>query len=109
MKEINMRKNVYLILSIVGFALPYYYFVSFLIANGLDFRVFFQQLFGAPISSMFAVDLLISSVVFVFYLRREAARYNIGRRWLYIVVLLTVGLSCALPLFLYVRESRIGD
>ena len=104
-----MRKNVYLILSIVGFALPYYYFVSFLIASGLDFRVFFQQLFGAPISSMFAVDLLISSVVFVFYLRREAARYNMGKRWLYIVVLLTVGLSCALPLFLYVRESRIGN
>src|SRR5438552_18932803 len=104
-----MRKNVYLILAIVGFTLPYFYFVSFLTANGLDFRVFFQQLFGAPISSMFAVDLLISSVVFVFYLRREAARYNIGKRWLYIVVLLTVGLSCALPLFLYVRESRIGD
>ena len=104
-----MRKNVYLILAIVGFALPYFYFVSFLTANGLDFRVFSKQLFGAPISSMFAVDLLISSVVFVFYLRREAARYNIGRRWLYIVVLLTVGLSCALPLFLYVRESRIRD
>ena len=104
-----MRKKVYLILAIVGFLLPYYYFVSFLTANGLDFRVFFQQLFGAPISSMFAVDLLISSVVFLVYLRREAARYNIGKRWLYIVVLLTVGLSCALPLFLYVRESRIRD
>jgi hypothetical protein len=104
-----MRKKVYLILSIVGLLLPYYYFVSFLTANGLDFRVFFQQLFRAPISSMFAVDLLISSVVFLVYLRREAARYNIGKRWLYIVVLLTVGLSCALPLFLYVRESRIRD
>lgn len=104
-----MRKNVYLILSIVGFALPYYFFVSFLATNGLQFRVFFQQLFATPISSFFAADLLISSVVFVFYLRREAARYNIGKRWLYLVVLLTVGLSCALPLFLYVRESRIRD
>ena len=34
-----MRKHVYLILAIAGFALPYYYFVSFLAANGLDFRV----------------------------------------------------------------------
>ncbi len=104
-----MRKNVYLIMAIVGFALPYYYFVSFVAANGLHFRVFLQQLFATPISSFFAVDLLISCVVFVFYLRREAARYNIGKRWLYIAALLTVGLSCALPLFLYVRESRIRD
>lgn len=104
-----MRKNVYLILAIVGFALPYYFFVSFLATNGFQFRVFLQQLFATPISSMFAVDLFISSVVFLVYLRREAARYNIGKRWLYTVVLLTVGLSCALPLFLYVRESRIRD
>ena len=103
-----MRKNVYLILAIAGFVLPYYFFVSFLVANGLDFRLFFQQLFATPISSFFAVDLLISCVVFVSYLRQEAARYSIGRRWPYLVVLLTVGLSCALPLFLFVRESRIA-
>ena len=102
-----MRKSVYLILAIVGFVLPYYYFVSFLAANGLDFRVFFRELFATQISSFFAVDLLISCVVFVSFLRQEATRYTIGKRWLYLAVLLTVGLSCALPLFLYVRESRI--
>lgn len=102
-----MIKRVYLILAVAGFVVPYYYFVSFLVANGLDFRLFFQQLFATPISSFFAVDLLLSCVVFAFYLHQEAARYAISKRWLYLVVLLTVGLSCALPLFLYVRESRI--
>jgi hypothetical protein len=67
---------------------------------------FLQQLFGTPISTFFAVDLLISSVVFVRYLGHEAVRYSIGRQWLYLVALLTVGLSLASPLLLHVRESR---
>ena len=103
-----MRKTAYLILAILGFLLPYYFFISFLVAHGLDLRLFLQQLFGTPISSFFAADLLISSVVFVRYLGQEATRHSIGNRGLYIVVLLTVGLSCALPLFLYARDSKIG-
>jgi Protein of unknown function (DUF2834). len=100
----SMKKNVYLILAIVGLVLPYYYFVSFLAMNGPDSRVFFKELFATRISSFFAVDLLISCVVFVRYLRREAVRYQIGKWWLYLLAMLFFGLSFALPLFLYVRE-----
>jgi hypothetical protein len=102
-----MKKNVYLILAIVGLVVPYYYFVSFLAVNGLHFGVFFEELFATKISTFFATDLLISCVVFVCYLRREATRCNIGNWWLYLVALLLVGLSFALPLFLYARESSI--
>ena len=101
------RKRVYLILAVVGFVGPYYFFVSFLTAHGPDGRAFVQQLFGTPVSAFFAADLLLSSVVFVRYLRQEAARHSIGRWWLYLLALLTVGLSFALPLFLYVRESHL--
>ena len=58
-------------------------------------------------NTFFAVDLLVSSVVFVRYLGQEGTRYSIGYRWVYVVALLTVGLSFALPLFLYVRESHL--
>jgi hypothetical protein len=51
--------------------------------------------------------LLVSCVVFVRYLRQEAVRYSIGRWWLYLLALFVVGLSFALPLFLYVRESHV--
>jgi uncharacterized protein DUF2834 len=102
-----MKKNVYLILAIVGLVVPYYYFVSFLAVNGLDSRVFFKELFGTKISSFFAVDLIISCVVFVRYLRQEAVRYQIGKWWLYLMAVLFFGLSFALPLFLYVRELSI--
>jgi len=101
------RKHFYLVLAIVGLAVPYYFFISFLMAHGLDGRAFVQQLFGTQISTFFAADLLISCVVFVRYMFREAARHSIRNSWVYLVALVAVGLSFALPLFLYARESKI--
>ena len=102
------QKHLYLILAAIGVVGPYYFFISFLTAHGLDGKAFVQELFGTQISTFFAVDLLLSCVVFVRYLRQETARYSIKRWWLYLVALLTVGLSFALPLFLYIRESHLS-
>ena len=102
------QKHLYLIFAVVGFVGPYYFLISFLTAHGVDGKAFVQQLFGTKISTFFAVDLLVSSVVFLRYLGQEAARNSIEYRWVYVVALLTVGLSFALPLFLYVRESHLG-
>ena len=101
------KKHPYLIFAIIGFVGPYYFLISFLAAHGVDGNAFVQQLFGTKISTFFAVDLLVSSVVFVRYLGQEATRYSIEYRWVYVVALLTVGLSFALPLFLYVRECHL--
>jgi hypothetical protein len=102
-------KHLYLVLAIVGMVVPYYFLISFLMAHGLDGRTFLQQLFGTQISTFFAVDLLLSSVVFVIYLRHEARRYSIKHWGLHLVALCVVGLSFALPLFLYFREDRLAD
>ena len=101
------RKHVYLLLAVIGFIVPYYFFISFLMLHGLDARLFIRELFGTRISTFFAVDLLISCLVFVQYLGPEAARYSMKHQWVYLLALLTVGLSFALPLFLYARESRL--
>src|SRR5215813_8418139 len=103
-----MRKNLYLALAILGFALPYYFFVSFLVGSGPDPSAFVKEIFATKISSFFAADLLISAVVFLVYLRPEARRHNIGRGWFYLVATILVGLSFAFPLFLYMRESSIS-
>lgn len=102
-------KHLYLVLAVIGFVGPYYFLITFLNAHGLDGEAFLQQLFGTQISTFFAVDLLMSSVVFVIYLRHEVRRYSIKRGWLYLISLMTVGLSFALPLFLYVREDCLAD
>lgn len=102
-------KHFYLVLAVIGILFPYYFLISFFMAHGLDGKAFLQQLFGTQISTFFAVDLLLSSLVFVIYLRHEARRYSIKHSWLYLIALLTVGLSFALPLFLYVREDCLTD
>ena len=100
-------KKLYLLLAIVGFALPYYFFVSFLTAHGLNPQLLFSQLFANNIPSFFAVDLIITAVVFWVFLCREARRWQMGNWWVYILATLLIGPSFALPLFLYFRESRI--
>jgi hypothetical protein len=100
------QKHVYLLLAVLGFIVPYCFLISFLTAQGLNGTAFVQALFGTRIS-IAALDLILSCVVFVTYLRREAVRGSIAHWWLFLAALLTVGLSFALPLFLYFRESRI--
>ncbi len=100
-------RNLYLVVAILGFVLPYYFFVSFLVENGLDLRLLFSQLFANHISTFFAVDLIITAIVFLIFVVREAGGYGMRNWWVYIVATLAVGPSLALPLFLYFREPRI--
>jgi len=102
-----MRRNTYLLLAVIGLILPYYFLISFFTAHGIDARLFLKQLFGTPGATFFAVDLLLSCVVFLIYSGRETKRYSMKHAWLCVVALCTVGLSCALPLFLYLREPYL--
>ena len=47
------------------------------------------------------------AVALVVFMRIENARLGIGRRWLPVLAVLLVGVSLALPLFLYMREARL--
>lgn len=101
------RKHIYLFLAVIGLIIPYYFLISFLMAHGFDAPLILKQLFGTPISTFFAVDLIVSSVVFMVYLEQEAKRRSMKHGWIYLIALLTVGLSFALPLFLFVREAHL--
>jgi|SRR6185312_2547883 Protein of unknown function (DUF2834). len=99
-------KHVYLSLCVLGLLLPYSQFLPFLREHGLDLRLIGEQLFANRISSFFGLDVIVSSVVLWIFVRVEGRRLAMRRRWLPLVALLTVGVSLALPLFLYLREAR---
>jgi hypothetical protein len=101
------RKNIYLVLALLGFVVPYWFFFNFLNTNGLNVALLVQQLFANDISTFFAVDLIISTIVFWIYMVAEAANLQMKNSWLYILASLAVGLSFALPLFLYFREQKL--
>jgi hypothetical protein len=98
----------YLIAAILGTVLPLSQFVPFLAANGLDVPLFMRQLFQNHVSSFFAMDVLVSSLVLWLFVFSEGRRRGMTKLWLYVVCNLTVGVSMALPLFLFFRERKIN-
>jgi hypothetical protein len=101
------RKRGFLILTILGLIAPCFFFVSFLLGHGLNGKEVIRELFATPTSMLLLANVVISSVAFVRFMEQEAARLAIGKTWVYLVALTAVGLSFALPLFLYVRESHL--
>lgn len=101
------RKNLYLLLCILGFALPYSQFLPWVMDHGLDMRLFYHQLFANPISGFFGLDVLISAVVLIGFMRNEGRRLKMDRLWFPILSVLLAGVSFGLPLFLYIREREL--
>ena len=99
------RKTVYLVLAIAGAVVPYIFFTRFFLAEGLG-GDFVGALFVNGAAGGFSADLLITSVVFWLFAFAEARRLGMPRPWLLVVVNLLIGLSCALPFFLYQREGH---
>ena len=100
-------KTIYLMLCALGIILPYWQFIPWVAANGLHIPLLVRELFANRVSAFFGVDVLISSLVLLVFMRAEGTRLGIRRRWLPVVALITVGVSLALPLFLYMREIRL--
>ena len=97
-------KSIYLVLCILGTVLPYSQFVPWVMENGLNLRLMIEQLFANRISAFFGLDVLVSALVLVVFIRRERVLGRVG--WLPILGL-SVGVSLALPLLLYLRERRL--
>ena len=116
-------KSLYLMLAIVGAVVPYGFFFGFIAAEGLNLSGFVSALFANGPAGGFTADLLISSVVFwIFMFSRPGGMFSRPggmfsrpggmftrpdgpKPWLFIVLNLTIGLSCALPAYLYATTS----
>ena len=101
-----MLQTTYLILCILGTILPYSQLVSFLLEHGLNLQLFFEQLFVNRISSFFAMDLIVSSLVLWIFVFWEGSRLGMKNLWVYIASNLLVGVSLGLPLFLLMRQRK---
>lgn len=101
------RKSIYLALAVLGLVAPYWFFFQFFAANGFDLGLLVKQMFVNPVSIAFFVDLVISIVVFWFFLFSESTKLQMQNTWLYVLASLTIGLSFALPIFLYFRERHL--
>ena len=102
-------KTIYLGLCVLGAVLPYWQFLPWVAANGLHLPLLVQQLFANRIGGFFGMDVLVSSLVLLVFMRAEKTKLRIRLPWLPVLALLTVGVSLALPLFLYLRELALEE
>ena len=101
------KKNIYLILAILGFVAPYYFFLQMPGENGFDLVRIIQPMFANNLLRGVAMDLTVAVIVFWVFVFAEASRLQMKNPWVYLLAPLLVGLSFALPLFLYFRERKL--
>lgn len=99
-------KTTYLLLAILGAVIPIVFFSSFAADQGIDLFAFVEALFVNGAAGGFTADLLISSFVFWIYM---FSNQNDGPKpWAFIALNLCIGLSCALPAYLWARTRAIS-
>jgi hypothetical protein len=97
---------VYLALFIIGTIVPLTAFIPWVIDHGLDISRMVEELFVNRISAFFGIDVIVSTIVLWVVINWEGRRVGVPM-WPAVVASLTIGVSSALPLFLFLRESRI--
>lgn len=93
----------YLIAAVAGTVLPYVFFVDYFQTHGIGLASFVAGLFANGAAGGFSADLLVSSFVFWGFLWQDHARAGVRHPGLYVLLNLAIGLSCALPLYLFFR------
>ncbi|MFY9237787.1 MAG: DUF2834 domain-containing protein [Roseovarius sp.] len=99
-------KWVFLALAVWGSIHPMYYFISWFNANGYDLMAMVDAWHVNAATSGLVWDLTIAAVALTLWVIVEAVR---SRDWLRLIAVpatFCIGVSCGLPLYLYLRMRR---
>lgn len=102
---------IYLGLSILGALSTWSYNVQAFSELGDAFtpaafvRVGFE---GSPILGSLAADFWVGSMASLIWMVSEGRRLKMQRLWIYVVLTFVIAWACSLPLFLFMRERRLG-
>jgi hypothetical protein len=101
------RKNTYLILAFAGALVPYFFFFRHIANAGFGLTEFVVAVFANPAAAGFTADLLISSFVFWVAMFHRRSLGKGPNPLLFIILNMLIGLSCALPAYLYASEGSV--
>ena len=100
-------RHFYLICCLLGLVLPYAQFVPWLLEHGLNVALLVHELFGNRISAFFAMDVIVSAIVLIWFIQSEGKRSRVRLLWLPTVGTLLVGVSFGFPFFLFLRQATL--
>lgn len=98
--------KLYLLLTVLGIAIPFGAFIPWLVTNGLDFIALFNAAIANPISIFAWLDVLVSVLVLLTFIVVDGKRSKVKYRWLAVLGTLSVGVSFGFPLYLYLKEKQ---
>jgi len=101
-------KRFYLLAALIGAIAPYATYYGYLVnvpgASGA-----LSLAWGNPIATATLVDFSISCLVFWPFVFSESKRHRIAAPWFFVLTNIVIGLSFALPAFLYMRERALSN
>lgn len=96
--------KLYLTLTILGTLVPYGAFIPWLINHGLDIPLLISQATANPISVFAWLDVVIAAIALIAFILFDGKKHHVKHRAWAVIGTLTVGVSCGLPLYLYLKE-----
>jgi hypothetical protein len=97
-------KTLYLGVAVIGAVVPYSQFVPWILDHGLDLSLLIAELFSTRIGAFFGLDVVVSALALFVFVFADGPRQGVKPLWLPVAATLLVGVSCGLPLYLYLRE-----
>lgn len=98
----------YLVLAVIGAIAPFAVYFGYLNyvpgANGA-----LSLAWGNPIAAATLTDFTIGCIAFWAFAITESRRLGLRNVWFYLVANIFIGLSFALPAFLYMRERALAE
>jgi hypothetical protein len=102
-------RHFYLAYCAFGLLLPYSQFVPWLLEHGLNMTLFCRELFANRIGAFFAMDVIVSAIVLIWFIQSEGKRLRVRLLWMPTVGTLVAGVSFGLPLFLFLRQMALDQ
>lgn len=101
-------KTFYLLCAIAGAVIPYSQFAPWVAEHGLDVKLLALELFSTRIGAFFGLDVLVSAAALLAFIAWEGRRSGMKMLWVPALATCVVGVSCGLPLFLFMREQKLS-
>ncbi|MEM1315523.1 MAG: DUF2834 domain-containing protein [Pseudomonadota bacterium] len=101
-----MLKYVYLALAVIGTVLPWFYFASWFMEFGWDIGAMVEDWNRTDAGTGLVYDLTVAWAALLVAIAVDLGRSRDWRCLACLPLSILVGLSCALPLWLYFRETR---
>jgi len=103
----SVSRMIYLVLAVLGAVVPMYYFVLWFQVNGWDISAMIDVWYVNTATTGLVWDLIIVAIALTVWILVEVAT---RRNWIALLAIpatFCIGVSCGLPLYLFLRTAPV--